>query len=513
MKKMLALALLIGITAATAVSQVRFVAPTSETPRFALVVTFDVPQGDPQFKGLMLNGQPFARFQAFSDGKTVNLTKPLAAGTVDFVLDYAWSGAKKYAVTVLCQLKEKERRKELTAVSPAGGVPAGCEEGFSRVHVVQEEAGLGRENEIAYFTLIAPRADVESPDFRIFDGKTELSYQVIDRGESLPPESQAKTHPPTLTYKLAVALDARAWEKKLIAVFKGTPKHPAADITVTGDGLGRTVRSDKLVLGLHPQSGQLNTLEDLATGVNLYNKVGVIHWNPDVFIPGIAWDHSFDWKPPAVAEERNGALVYLNARRGPMPRIKDVNLEVRYVVPAGASYFLCETRLTFEKDLGVIAVRNDEMVLYKELFDSLLYRDKDGKLIKLPLQELPGRPFGLVHIAPDDLPWVGLINTKAGYGFFSLRLAAASSDLGIAGDFHHKAGTYFYAPSDGEYVYWVRPLFYTWADYATNNLLTFIPRGSFCYEKNAYLILKLEDGTPEALDMLQRRLSNPLRIF
>ncbi len=182
-------------------------------------------------------------------------------------------------------------------------------------------------------------------------------------------------------------------------------------------------------------------------------------------------------------------------------------------MPAGAPYFVCETRLTFEKDLGVIAVRNDEMVLYKELFDSLLYRDKNGALVKLPLRELPGRPFGLVHIAPDDIPWVGLVNTKAGYGFFSLRLAAASSDLGVAGDFHHKAGTYFYAPSDGEYVYWVRPLLYTWADYATNTLLTFVPRGSFCYEKNAYLVLKLDDGTPEALDALRRRLSNPLRVF
>ncbi|MDH4197307.1 MAG: hypothetical protein OEW05_07875 [Candidatus Aminicenantes bacterium] len=513
MRKAARFILLAFLVAVPVRGQVKFLAPTVEAARFGLAATFDIPPGNPQFKGLRLNGQPFVRFQAFRNGKTVDLAKPLAAGPLDFLLDYAWSGAKKYVVTVLYQLKEKERRKEFSAVSPAGGVPAGCEEGFSRVYVVQEEAGLAREGEIAYLTLTAPRADVENAAFRYFDGAAELPYQVIDRRESFPPESQAKTHPPTLTYKLAVALDAGAWEKKLIAVFKGTPKPPAAEIALSGEGLGRTVRSDKLVLGLHPQSGQLNTFEDLTTGVKLYNKAGVIHWNPDVFIPGIAWDHSFDWKPPAVTEEKNGPLVYLNARSGPMPRIKDVDLEVRYAVPVGAPYLVCETRLTFEKDLGVIAVRNDEMVLYKELFDSLLYRDKNGALVKLPLRELRGRPFGLVHIAPDDVPWVGLVNTKAGYGFFSLRLAAASSDLGVAGDFQHKAGTYFYAPSDGEYVYWVRPLLYTWAEYATNTLLTFVPRGSFCYEKNAYLVLKLDDGTPEALDTLRRRLSNPLRVF
>ena len=513
MRKVACLVLLALLTALPASGQVAFVGPTIDAAHFGLIVTLNVPPGNPQFKGLNLNGQPVAKFQAFRNGEAVDLAKPLSAGPTDFVLDYAWSGARKYTATLLFELKGKARRKEFAAVSPSGGIPAGCEEGFSRVYVVQEEAGLARAGELAYLTLTAPRADVETAGFRIFDGQTELSYQVIDRRESLPPESQAKTHPPTLTYKLAVALDAGAWEKKLVAVFKGTPRAAAADIALSGEGLGRAIRSDKLALGLHPQSGQLNTFEDLTTGVKLYNKAGVIHWNPDVFIPGLAWDHSFDWNPPAVAEEKNGPLVYLNARRGPMPRVKDVNLEVRYAVPAGAPYLLCETRLTFEKDLGVIAVRNDEMVLYRELFDALLYRDKNGALVKLPLQELPGRPFGLVHIAPDDIPWVGLINSKEGYGFFSLRLAAASSDLGVAGDFHHKAGTYFYAPSDGEYVYWVRPLLYTWAEYATNNFLTFIPRGSFCYEKNAYLVLKLDDGTPEALDTLRRRLSNPLRVF
>ena len=109
--------------------------------------------------------------------------------------------------------------------------------------------------------------------------------------------------------------------------------------------------------------------------------------------------------------------------------------------------------------------------------------------------------------------WVGLINTTEKYGFFSLRLEAAASNLDVSGDFSHKAGTYFYAPSDGDYVYWVRPLIYTWADYATNNLLSFVPKGSFFYEKNAYVLLRLDDRTPQELDTLLRRLKNPLRVF
>jgi hypothetical protein len=196
-----------------------------------------------------------------------------------------------------------------------------------------------------------------------------------------------------------------------------------------------------------------------------------------------------------------------------MQRIKDVELEVKYLLEADAPYFISETRMTMEKDLGVIAVRNDEMVLSNDLFDSLVYIDKKEKVIQMPLREKAGYPFGLVEIGPADADWVGLVNTKEKYGFFSLRLNAASSNLSLLGGFPHHPGTYFYAPSDGNYVYWVRPLIYTWADYLTNSLLSYVPQGSFFYEKNAYLLVRLNEDFPEALNTLLKKLRNPLRIY
>jgi len=182
-------------------------------------------------------------------------------------------------------------------------------------------------------------------------------------------------------------------------------------------------------------------------------------------------------------------------------------------VEKDAPYFVSETRMTVEKDLGVIALRNDEMVLYKKLFDTLIYKDRQGEIVKRPLIELPGRPFGLAHVAPANLEWVGLVNSVEKYGFFSIRLAEASANLEAAGDFSHNAGTYFYAPSDGEYVYAVRAYLYTWADYMTSTQLTFLPQGSFFYEKNAYVLFPWDDKTIPALDELARKLKNPLRVF
>jgi hypothetical protein len=156
-------------------------------------------------------------------------------------------------------------------------------------------------------------------------------------------------------------------------------------------GRGKTVKNSRLALELHPESGQINTIESIEAGIKLYNKAGVIHWNPDVFVPGVAWDHSFDWNRPAISEEKAGAFLYLNSR--------------------------------------------------------------------------------------------------------------------------HKAGPYFYAPSDGNYVYWIRPLIYTWADYFTNTHFAFVPKGTFFYEENAYIVMKLSDDLPRRLDVLLKRLRNPWRVF
>ncbi len=36
---------------------------------------------------------------------------------------------------------------------------------------------------------------------------------------------------------------------------------------------------------------------------------------------------------------------------------------------------------------------------------------------------------------------------------------------------------------------------------------------SFFYEKNAYVVLRLDEGTPRELDRLARMLREPLRVF
>jgi len=94
-----------------------------------------------------------------------------------------------------------------------------------------------------------------------------------------------------------------------------------------------------------------------------------------------------------------------------------------------------------------------------------------------------------------------------------LRINAADGNLEVPGPFPLKTGTCFYAPSDGNYVYWVRPLIYTWADFFTNTLHALVPKGSFFYEKNAYGVWRVTDDLAQRLDELLVKLKNPLRVY
>jgi hypothetical protein len=470
-----------------------------------------VEEDDTPVKSLYVNEKEWACFFVCREGKKVDPLQPFGKGTYDITLDYAWKSGETYRVRI--DFEKGEQVKFLGTAPLKGGIPKG-QEGFYRIFRTEERVGLERRGEIVSATLTAPKRALENGGFALFDGMARIPYQLLDMKESVPHDKAAGNHPIARTYKIAFPVDLSPFEKKTILVLMGDgPDHGQEGFTCTGDGIGRTIKNSKVSLALHPQSGQINTLEYLEDSVKLYNEAGVIHWNPGCFIPGVAWDHSFNWNPPPSFEEIKGSFLYVLSRRGPLQKIKGVNLEVRYKLERDSPWFISETRMTMEEDLGVIALRNDEMVFYKDLFDSFIYRDKGNRLVELPLKEKDGFPFGGVHIAPDDLDWVGLLNKNRGYGFFGLRIEYVNSFLGSSGNWLHKPGTYFYAPSDGNYVYWVRPLLYTWSEYTTSNHLTFVPKGSSFYEKNAYLLLRLDEDFAKKLDVLLKRLRNPIRVF
>jgi hypothetical protein len=496
--------------------EVKFQSPSFEVPYYRIALPLEIQQDKSIIRDLEINGKKWEAFFLIKEEKTIDFSKPLERDTYTLSVDFAWRNDKKYKIKLTYQGEKTQDEKsfEIQAQAPQkGGVPIEAE-GFYRIYRAEELVGLERRKEIVTLTLTVAKKDFEKQEFLLLDGSSPIHYQVLDVQKANPPEKSAATHPITLTYKIAFPLSMAPLEKRMLLVLKGEPKREGRiAFAITGEGLGQTVKSRSLALEFHSQSGQINTIEDLKNGIKLFNEAGVIHWNPGCHIPGIAWDHSFNWNPPPSFEKTVGDYLYITTRRGPLHKIKDLDLEVRYTLIINAPYFISETLMSIKNDLGVSAVRNDEMVLHNQLFDTLVYKDKKGQIIKMPLEEKADFPDGFVHAAPDDCEWVGLLNTKKNYGFFSLRIDYTNSSFNTSGNWLNKPGTYFYAPSDGKYVYWVRPLLYTWAEYSTRNLLTHVPRGSVFYEKNAYIVLSLDENFGDHLDILLKKLKNPVRIY
>jgi hypothetical protein len=516
MKKALFCTALFFLPCMLLAQDVKFRSPSFEVPYYRIALPLEIRQREEVIQSLEINGEKWEAFFLFKEEKNIDFSKPLEKGTYILAVDYAWRNTRKYKIKLTYKNGENQDKKSFeiqTQAPDTGGIPVEAD-GFYRIYRAEELVGLGRKGEIVTLTLTVAKKDFEEQGFVLLDGSSPIHYQVLGVQESQIPEKSATTHPVTLTYKIAFPLNMAPLEKKLLLILKGEPKtEEIKAFDITGEGWGQTVKSHALALEFHPQNGQMNTMEDLKNGIRLFNEAGVIHWNPGCHIPGIAWDHSFNWNPPPSFEKIAGDYLYITARRGPLQKIKEVDLEVRYTLPIDSPFFISETLMSIKKDLTVSAIRNDEMVLYNHLFDTLVYKDKKGKMIKMPLKEKEDFPDGLVHVAPYDCEWVGLLNSEKGYGFFSLRIDYVNTSLAISGNWLNKPGTYFYAPSDGKYVYWVRPLLYTWAEYTTRNLLTYVPRGSAFYEKNAYILLHVDKNLPDTLDILLNKLKNPVRIY
>jgi hypothetical protein len=493
----------------------KFQSPSFDLPYYRIIFSLDLIQDKNSIQEMQVNGRKWDTFMAFQDGKNIDLSKPMAKGTYTIEVDYAWHNNKKYKILLLYRSEDSQEMNkfEIRLEAPAKGGNPAQSEGLYRIYRAEELVGVERRAEICTAILTVAKKDFENQGFILMDGPFQIPYQILDVQESAPPKKSAATLPVTYTYKIAFPLDMLPHQKKMLLLLKGKKKIVKSGFAISGEGIGKSIKNNSLSLEFHPQSGQINIIENTKLGIKLFNEVGVIHWNPGVHIPGIAWDHSFNWNPPPSYDEIAGDFLYINTRRGPLQRITDVNLEVHYTLETDSPYFVSETLMTVKRDLGVSAIRNDEMVLYKELFDTLVYKDKTGKIVKMPLKEKRDFPDGLVHVAPDDLEWVGLINSEKNYGFFSLRIDYANTGLKTSGSWLNKPGTYFYAPSDGKYVYWVRPLLYTWSEFTTRNLLTFVPEGSVFYEKNAHIILPLNGDFSDVLDSLLKKLQNPVRVY
>lgn len=349
-----------------------------------------------------------------------------------------------------------------------------CGKPSNRV-VFEEKAGIARSLEYVkvFFT----------------DHKEEVLFLEdnnngsIIRGEKLKQGISAKD---SSSYIFPISIGAN--EKRTFIITTQNRKVATSSLKVSGENASIKIENEFFIAdfssnkskeenGLYP--GQLAGI--LIKKRDALIKRGHInmHWAPNFQKEGM------DYKTIGHVNSNGAKITQENTymlemvKTGSVPDYEEIDLFGRYNFFAGLPYFVYSSTVSFNKDVELTLLRNDEMTM-DSLYTHLIYPDLEGKPLEMPLYNMVR--FDSLTKSPlaDDINWVGFINKKSGYGLVSLRIIYNNrNDEGKASPLfkpHTKI-----SDSRGNGRYWNRRLIHEHK--------TMVPEGSAYREKNAYLIL------------------------
>lgn len=301
---------------------------------------------------------------------------------------------------------------------------------------------------------------------------------------------------PTLNGMITFFDEAPGNRDAVYYILYGNPSAAApnyrTDLKVSGAGPAWTVENDKQTVKLH-SSGQIASVVLKSNPANpiVHTERGVVHWNPGVFVPTIFWAHAWDWDPPETCEIEQGPIFVEIRRSGVFPTIPDVHLSVTYRFFSGRSYVESGTVLRIVDDIGVVALRNDQLVFDEGLFSHIAWEDEGSTMVKRLADYPPINKHGDVLRLSATAPFVTLFDPAKGIGAASVRLhMTATGPMGDPPVLFDNA-TYV---SNGHLQYWFRPLVYFHVDWSRQQLIT-IPKGSVYSERNLYVFYSHEKET------------------
>ncbi|MHB9029377.1 MAG: hypothetical protein ACYC9O_11475 [Candidatus Latescibacterota bacterium] len=283
------------------------------------------------------------------------------------------------------------------------------------------------------------------------------------------------------------------------------PNFPT-DLKVSGKGPAWVIENSKITVRLHGKkagvgeysnhdSGQLSAVVLKAKpDAPFETEENVMHWNPGVFVPTRGWLHSFAWDPPEKYEIESGPVFVEVRRSGPFPVIGEVHLSVNYRIFTNRTYVESGTVLDVREDLGVVALRNDQLIFRPGSFTHIGW-DDNGKTVAKPLSSYkPVNRHGDILRFSPVADFVTFFNPARGVGAASVRdLFSAVGPNGAAPVLFDNA-TYV---ANGDLQYWFRPLIYFHVGWDRKQLIT-VPQGSVYSERNYYIFYETKGSAPVA---------------
>ncbi|MGI6336505.1 MAG: hypothetical protein ACOXZM_05515 [Eubacteriales bacterium] len=318
---------------------------------------------------------------------------------------------------------------------------------------------------------------------------------------------------PTMNFDVAFLASVRGFSKAVYLVFYGNPSAEApvyvTDLKLTGEGLKRTIENAYYKIALHDLSGSIDEVT-VKQGVNQtfahhLETNGSMNWNPDIYAPPTPWNHISDWDPPENWEFIEGPVFVMFKRWGFMPMYEDVLCSVTYTFYASYQPVIVASTMEVTKDRDVIALRNGEVVINRDLADEIAWRNMDGTVETHYVDELPRHPT-MGQRLPVTTPWVVLYNREkeAALGICYIENTNIRKDRGL-----ERIDQYLYVQV-GPWIYVARPLLYT---FVGNNPQRVIHAfgNTLHYEKMGWLPTRIKYNSDEAFDQFEE-MTEKLRL-
>jgi len=350
---------------------------------------------------------------------------------------------------------------------------------------------------------------------QVYDIQQYLTEDDMAPDEDGSPTRDVPVWMPTVSARVAFLADVPARSSRIFFVYYGNKdamiKSYNSDLQVKGEAPGLQIENNSISVALHPLSGHFDQLT-LKTKAEhpLYHRLetnGAIHWNPEIYAPPAPWTHTSDWNPPQNVQFNTGPVISFAEMWGPLRDIPQVDASVRYEFFAGKPYFISTTNLRVNETVQVIALRNAEIVIKRELITHAAWYDAlRDEIMEYDVVNMPE----LTDVKMlDDVPWISFYNKETGIGMAGIQLNYSNAGL----ENRTRLLNPFFYITGGPWIYWARALSLPFIASNMQQVVP-VPKGNFFTERWAYLLYEVEKGQQSYAPILewQKKLTSPLRI-
>jgi hypothetical protein len=234
----------------------------------------------------------------------------------------------------------------------------------------------------------------------------------------------------------------------------------------------------------------------------LKNVEDRLHWAPNFKRPELEYYTTIaHWQLPKINEIRTGPYQISTLRQDLAPDHPEILLTARYRFYAGLPYFRFYSGMEMKDNVSLELLRNDEMAM-DSMFTHMAFERPNGEIIDVSFSER----YDLLkkHPIENESPWLCFYNLDKGFAFGSIRIKYNNTDI-TGGD----SPTFQAHTQIGE---WLKGVKY-WNRRLIHDHLTFIPKGSYYREDNAYIVFRINDNDKlQDIRYWAERIRQPLQV-